>query len=99
VEEGMKVLVENAEGAGPDPRGHRVDFGKLARALPEFATKWTAGEGARELRDAFEQVRLTAEEFQGDRYTRLARVRLLSAGGRFDGDHRGMDAPRVEVTA
>jgi hypothetical protein len=95
LEEGMKVLVEYAEGAGADPRGHRVDCGKLARALPEFAIKWMA----RELRDAFEQVRLTAEEFQGDRYTRLARVRLLSAGARFDGDHRGMDAPRVEVTA
>ena len=25
--------VEYAEGAGPDPRSYRVDFGKLARAL------------------------------------------------------------------
>ena len=37
--------VEYAEGAGPDPRSYRVDFGKLARALPEFATKWTAADG------------------------------------------------------
>jgi nucleoside-diphosphate-sugar epimerase len=91
--------VEYAEGAGPDPRSYRVDFGKLARALPEFATKWTAADGARELRDAFEQVRLTADGFQGHKYTRLARLRLLSAEGHLDGDLRWVDAPRAELTA
>src|SRR3954454_18960955 len=40
---------EPPEGASPDPRSCRVDFGKLTRALPEFATKCTAADGAREL--------------------------------------------------
>jgi nucleoside-diphosphate-sugar epimerase len=88
--------VEYTEGAGPDPRSYRVDFGKLARALPEFAIKWTAADGARELRDAFEQVRLSADGFQGDEYTRLARLRLLSAEGHLDGDLRWVNAPRAE---
>jgi nucleoside-diphosphate-sugar epimerase len=91
--------IEYAEGAGPDPRSYRVDFGKLTRALPEFATKWTAADGARELRDAFEQVALTADGFQGDKYTRLARLKLLSAEGRIDGDLRWVDAPRAEQRA
>jgi nucleoside-diphosphate-sugar epimerase len=91
--------VEYAEGAGPDPRSYRVDFGKLARTLPSFATKWTAADGARELRDAFEQVGLTADGFQGDKYTRLARLRLLSAEGRLEDDLRWVEAPRAELTA
>jgi nucleoside-diphosphate-sugar epimerase len=91
--------VEYAEGASPDPRSYRVDFGKLTRALPEFATKWTAADGARELRDAFEQVGLTADGFQGDKYTRLARLKLLSGAGRLDADLRWVDAPRAELPA
>jgi hypothetical protein len=84
--------IEYAEGAGPDPRSYRVDFTKLERALPDFATKWTAADGARELRDAFEQIALTSEAFEGDRYTRLKRLRLLAEQGRLDGDLRWVDA-------
>jgi len=91
--------IEYAEGAGPDPRSYRVDFGKLRRALPEFATKWTAADGARQLRDAFEQVGLTADGFQGDKYTRLARLSLLSTEGRLDDDLRWVDAPQAELPA
>src|SRR3954452_11480563 len=91
--------IEYAEGAGPDPRSYRVDFAKLTRALPNFATKWTAADGSRELRDAFEQVALTADGFQGDKYTRLARLKLLSAAGRLDGDLLWVNAPRAEQPA
>jgi nucleoside-diphosphate-sugar epimerase len=91
--------VDYAEDAGPDPRSYRVDFGKLARVLPEFAPKWTAADGARELRRAFEQVGLTHEGFHGDKYTRLARLRLLSAHGDLDSDLRWVCAPRAELTA
>ena len=34
--------IEYAEGAGPDPRSYRVDFGKFARTLPEATPTWTA---------------------------------------------------------
>jgi nucleoside-diphosphate-sugar epimerase len=84
--------IEYADGAGPDPRSYRVDFSKLERALPDFATRWTAADGARELRDAFEQVALTAEGFQGDKYTRLARLRLLADEGRLDEQLHWVDA-------
>ena len=91
--------VEYADGAGPDPRSYRVDFGKLARELPEYATRWTAADGARELRAAFEQVGLTADGFQGDRYTRLARLKLLAAEGRLDDDLHWRAGRPAELTA
>jgi len=91
--------IEYAEGAAPDSRSYRVDFGKIARALPAFAPNWTAADGARELRDAFEQVGLTAAGFQGDKYTRLARLSLLSSEGHLDDDLRWVDAPRAELPA
>ena len=84
--------VEYAEDAGPDPRSYRVDFGKLARAFPQFETRWTPADGAEELRHAFDEVALTLEGFQGDKYTRLARLRLLADQGRLDDELHWVDA-------
>jgi len=89
--------IEYAEDAGPDPRSYRVDFGKLVRAFPGFETKWTAAEGAHELRDAFEKVEVTPESFQGDKYTRLARLKLLAAEGRLDSELRWLDSPWTAI--
>jgi nucleoside-diphosphate-sugar epimerase len=89
--------IEYAEDAGPDPRSYRVDFGKLVRTFPGFETKWTAADGARELCAAFEKVEVTPESFQGDKYTRLARLRLLAAEGRLDSELRWLDAPWTAV--
>jgi nucleoside-diphosphate-sugar epimerase len=87
-----ECTIEYAEGAGFDPRSYKVDFSKLERALPDFATEWTAADGARELRDAFEQISLTVEGFQGDKYTRLARLRMLADQGRLDEELHWVDA-------
>lgn len=81
-------VVEYAADAGPDPRSYRVDFGKLARTFPEFRTNWTAEKGAREFLSAFRAVGLTPEDFTGDKYTRLARIKLLAAEGRVRDDLR-----------
>jgi hypothetical protein len=66
-----------AEGGGTDPRSYRVDFGKLGRTFPNFATEWTARQGAVELADAYRREGLTLEEFEGDRFVRLRRLRSL----------------------
>lgn len=81
-------VVEYAADAGPDPRSYRVDFGKLARTFPEFRPNWTAEKGAQEFLSAFRAVGLTPEEFTGDKYTRLARIKLLAAEGRLRDDLR-----------
>jgi len=86
-------VIEYAKGAGPDPRSYRVDFSKFASAFPSFRTRWTAELGARELRAAFEEVALTFEEFEGDKYTRLARLQLLLRQDRLDANLRWVGAP------
>src|SRR5262245_47579507 len=45
--------IDFAEGAGPDTRSYRVDFGKIYRALPSFAPRWRVRDGARELYEAY----------------------------------------------
>src|SRR4029434_3028333 len=52
-------VIEYAEGAGPDPRCYRVDFSRIAEALPEFQPRWTVAIGVAELRDAFRRIGLT----------------------------------------
>ena len=91
-------VLEYAEGAGPDPRSYRVDFGKLERTFPDFRTSWTAAAGARELRGAFERVGLTHDAFTGGKYTRLARLKLLASDGRLDHDLRWARAPQASVS-
>jgi nucleoside-diphosphate-sugar epimerase len=63
--------------ASPDPRSYRVDFSKFASRFPECTFEWTAERGADELAQAYESVGLTLEEFEGGRYTRLARLKAL----------------------
>jgi nucleoside-diphosphate-sugar epimerase len=89
-------VVEYAADAGPDPRSYRVDFGKLSRTFPELQLSWTAAEGAREFLSAFRTVGLTHSEFTGDKFTRLARLKLLAASGNLSEDFRwlaGHDVP------
>jgi nucleoside-diphosphate-sugar epimerase len=79
-----------AEGAGTDPRSYRVDFGKLERAFPELHLEWTAQKGAAELANAYREAGLTIEEFEGSKYVRLRRIRLLLDSGELDGELRRM---------
>ena len=77
-----------AEGAGTDPRSYRVDFGKLQRAFPTLACEWTARRGALELAEAYREAGLTREQFDGDRFVRLRRVRHLLDEGALDAELR-----------
>jgi nucleoside-diphosphate-sugar epimerase len=73
-----------AEGAGTDPRSYRVDFGKLERAIPSLEFEWTASRGAVELAEAYREAGLTREQFDGDRFVRLRRLRHLLDDGALD---------------
>jgi len=75
--------VAYAEGAGPDLRCYRVDFGKVARALPELQFEWTVQRGIEELYDAYRTAGITVEALQG-RYLRIQRIRDLLGAGRLD---------------
>jgi len=69
---------------GADQRTYRTDFGKFARAFPDFGFEWNAEKGARELYEAFTDIGLTAQEFEDRRFTRLRWLRHLLDTRRLD---------------
>jgi nucleoside-diphosphate-sugar epimerase len=73
-----------AEGASPDPRSYRVDFGRFANGFPDCRLTWTADAGAQELLAAYREIGLTREMFEGRRYVRLGQIRRLREAGLVD---------------
>jgi nucleoside-diphosphate-sugar epimerase len=77
-------VIEYAGDSGPDPRSYRVDFGKIAGALPEFKPRWTARQGAEELYGAYRATGLRLEDYEGPRFKRIDHLKQLLAEGRLD---------------
>jgi nucleoside-diphosphate-sugar epimerase len=76
--------VTYAEGAGADKRSYRVDCSKISKLLPKFRPQWTAAAGARELLARYAEFGLRSEDFEGERYQRLAYLRALLGKGYLD---------------
>lgn len=70
--------------AGPDSRNYRVDFKKIHQTFPNFRPTWNAKRGAEEIYIAFKEVKLSFEEFTGNKYTRLNQLKNLLAGEKLD---------------
>jgi nucleoside-diphosphate-sugar epimerase len=87
--------IEYAEGASADPRSYRVDFSKFAASFPEFRFEWTAARGVEELAAAYAQHGLTLEEFEGDRFIRLNRLRSLLESAELGDDLRWVSVARA----
>lgn len=77
---------------GGDPRSYRVDFGRIAKALPAFTPTWTTLDGARELAGAYREHGLTRDMLRS-RFTRLAWLRSLQDAGRLTDDMRWRSEP------
>ncbi|QIM21701.1 SDR family oxidoreductase [Phycicoccus sp. HDW14] len=84
----MDAPVTFAPGAGPDKRDYRVSFGKVTEQLPAFRPTWTVQRGIDELADDMRRNGLTAEDFTGPRFVRLARINQLMASGEMTADLR-----------
>lgn len=67
-----------------DGRSYRVSFDKIAERLPAFRCRWTAAQGAAELRSIFENIQLTPERFAFRAFTRLAQLDYLLREGQLD---------------
>lgn len=78
------VPITFAEGAAPDKRDYRVDFSKINETLPSFKPRWTVREGISELADDMRRIGLTADDFEGPRFVRLARINELRSLGKLD---------------
>jgi nucleoside-diphosphate-sugar epimerase len=76
--------IEFAQDAGPDKRNYRVDFSKVATVLPAFKPQWNARKGAAELLEAYKQVGLVLDDFEGPRFKRIDHIRHLLETGQLD---------------
>jgi nucleoside-diphosphate-sugar epimerase len=79
--------------AGPDKRNYRADFGKISRTLPAFAPRWDARKGARQLYEAYREIGLKLEDFEGPRYRRIDQLKSLIASGNLGADLRWVAEP------
>jgi len=70
-----------APGGEPDTRSYRVDFSKIANALPASQPRWTVQKGIEELYGAYQRYGLTLEEFE-NRFLRIRHLRRLLSEGR-----------------
>jgi len=80
--------IEYADGAGPDLRCYRVDFTKIARTLPNFTPRWNARRGAEQLLEAYKDVKIRLEDFEGPRYKRIDHIKHQIDSGRLGRDLR-----------
>ena len=80
--------IEVSLGAGPDPRCYRVDFAKLARALPGLELSWDVERGVAELIQAYRAVGLEREDLEGGKYLRIKTIAQHIAAGRLGEDLR-----------
>lgn len=80
--------IDYAEDAGPDLRCYRVDCNKIARVLHGFKPQWTARRGVEQLYQVYKEVGLTLEEFEGEKYMRIAHLKWLMDSGLLNEDYR-----------
>lgn len=76
--------VEYAGAGNPDPRSYRVDFGKVARMVPQFRPQWNAPLGAQQLYEAYRSAGMTHDLFTGHRFIRLKHLKKLQDEGQID---------------
>jgi nucleoside-diphosphate-sugar epimerase len=81
-------LVEYAPGAAPDTRCYRVDCNYIARTLHGFKPQWTVRRGVEQLYESFCAAGLSLDDFEGERFKRIAHITKLVRTGVIDNDLR-----------
>jgi nucleoside-diphosphate-sugar epimerase len=69
-----------------DNRSYRVNFDRIHRELPGFQCRYTARDGARQLREVFERIQLSADTYGFRAYTRLKQLMYLQTTKQIDQD-------------
>lgn len=91
--------IEFAPDAGPDKRCYRVNCDKITRVLPNFQPQWTARQGAQELYDAYRAVGITLEQFEGEKYKRIAHIKKLMTDGLVGADLRWVNTRELAASS
>ena len=85
--------------SGSDNRSYRVNFDKINSLLPGFSCDFDAEAGARELREVFERIGLTREQFEHRGFTRLKALEHLIRSRQIDKDFYWTSAREAEAVA
>jgi nucleoside-diphosphate-sugar epimerase len=67
-----------------DQRTYKASFAKWARTFPEHEWRFDPRSGARDLHDRLVAAGLTLQDYEGDRFVRLRRLRTLLDSGELD---------------
>ncbi len=67
-----------------DNRSYRVNFDRIHRELAGFSCRYTARDGARQLREVFERIQMKPETYQFRAFTRLKQLQYLQATRQID---------------
>lgn len=81
-----------AADAQPDSRNYRVDCGHISRTLHGYKPQWTCRRGVEQLLEAYEAENITLEDFEGERFKRIAHIQKLISDGVLSGDLRVLAA-------
>lgn len=73
-----------ADGAEPDKRNYRVNFGKYTDTFLEHPLLWNARDGARSIYGAYRRIGLNKDDYEGPKYKRIAQLKTLLAAGQLD---------------
>lgn len=65
--------------ASSDNRSYRVNFDRIHTELPGFECRYTARDGARQLREIFERIGMGEDTYRFRPYTRLKQLQYLQA--------------------
>jgi nucleoside-diphosphate-sugar epimerase len=78
---GCTISVGSSAG---DLRSYRVNFDLIHRELPGFKCRYTARDGARQLRAVFERIQMEPEIYQCRAFTRLKQLEYLQTTNQVD---------------
>jgi len=76
--------IKFAEGAEPDKRNYRVDFGKYTRSFPNHALRWNVKLGVQQLYNSYRMADLQQGTYEGPKYNRIAQIKHLLSTGELD---------------
>jgi nucleoside-diphosphate-sugar epimerase len=76
--------IEFGEGAGPDKRSYRVDFGKYEKTFPDHRLRWDAKDGVQNIYESYKRYGLKKDEYEGKKYKRIEHIKYLLETGQLD---------------
>ncbi len=92
-----RCQLEVLAGPSADQRTYKTDFSKFARTFPQFKFMWTIADGAKELVETLQALRLSYEDLVDKRYNRLKWLQHLLDTDRVDDSLRWRTATQDEI--